>query len=81
MRYLFYTVSAISLIYQDIYNCRCEEITEVETQHQQAVGSIMGVAEDETPSSISSHPNSNSNLNPNQEGKSELLHQNIKVGI
>ncbi|KYN02618.1 hypothetical protein ALC62_06417 [Cyphomyrmex costatus] len=44
---------------------RCEEATEVETHHQQTAATTMGVAEDETPSSLtSSHPNTN---NPNQE--------------
>ncbi|EFN61380.1 hypothetical protein EAG_01368 [Camponotus floridanus] len=44
----------------------CEEATEVETHHQQTAATTMGVAEDETPSSLtSSHPNTN---NPNQEG-------------
>lgn len=51
--------------------CRCEEATEVETHHQQTA-TTMGVAEDETPSSLtSSHPNTN---NPNQEGKSVEVH-------
>ncbi|XP_014467565.1 PREDICTED: uncharacterized protein LOC106740745 [Dinoponera quadriceps] len=44
----------------------CEEATEVETHHQQTAATTMGVAEDETPSSLTSHPNTN---NPNQEGK------------
>lgn len=44
---------------------RCEEATEVETHHQQTAATTMGVAEDETPSSLTSHPN-----NPNQEGES-----------
>ncbi|KYM92429.1 hypothetical protein ALC53_00884 [Atta colombica] len=43
----------------------CEEATEVETHHQQTAATTMGVAEDETPTSLtSSHPNTN---NPNQE--------------
>lgn len=51
--------------------CRCEEATEVETHHQQTAATTMGVAEDETPSSLtSSHPNTN---NPNQEGESARL--------
>lgn len=46
----------------------CEEVTEVETHHQQAVSSTMGVAEDETPSSMIPHPNLTTNQNhPNQE--------------
>ncbi|KAI4488780.1 hypothetical protein M0802_011290 [Mischocyttarus mexicanus] len=44
----------------------CEEATEVETHHQQTAATTMGVAEDDTPSSLSSHPNLNSN-NPSQE--------------
>lgn len=47
--------------------CRCEEATEVETHHQQTAATTMGVAEDDTPSSLTSHPNPNVN-NPNQEG-------------
>lgn len=40
----------------------------METHHQQTAATTMGVAEDETPSSLtSSHPNTN---NPNQEGES-----------
>ncbi|KAK1116989.1 hypothetical protein K0M31_017038 [Melipona bicolor] len=46
---------------------RCEEATEVETHHQQTAATTMGVAEDETPSSLTSHPNPNVN-NSNQEG-------------
>lgn len=50
---------------------RCEEATEVETHHQQTAATAMGVAEDETPSSLTtSHPNTN---NPNQEGKSTII--------
>ncbi|EGI61767.1 hypothetical protein G5I_09884 [Acromyrmex echinatior] len=49
----------------------CEEATEVETHHQQTAATTMGVAEDETPSSLtSSHPNTN---NPNQEEWSKLV--------
>ncbi|CAD1476643.1 unnamed protein product, partial [Heterotrigona itama] len=44
----------------------CEEATEVETHHQQTAATTMGVAEDETPSSLTSHPNPNVN-NSNQE--------------
>ncbi|EZA47043.1 hypothetical protein X777_16700 [Ooceraea biroi] len=48
-----------------VYARKCEEATEVETHHQQTAATTMGVAEDETPSSLtSSHPNTN---NPNQE--------------
>ncbi|XP_024881753.1 uncharacterized protein LOC112460983 [Temnothorax curvispinosus] len=51
------------------YYTMCEEATEVETHHQQTA-TTMGVAEDETPSSLtSSHPNTN---NPNQEDKIEF---------
>ncbi|KYN41162.1 Protein cappuccino like protein [Trachymyrmex septentrionalis] len=54
-----------------IYLSTCEEATEVETHHQQTAATTMGVAEDETPSSLtSSHPNTN---NPNQEEWSKLL--------
>lgn len=52
---------------QCLFYCRCEEATEVETHHQQTAATTMGVAEDETPSSLTSHPNPNVN-NPNQEG-------------
>ncbi|KAF7413784.1 hypothetical protein HZH68_002273 [Vespula germanica] len=45
----------------------CEEATEVETHHQQTAATTMGVAEDDTPSSLTSHPNLNTN-NPGQEG-------------
>lgn len=45
---------------------RCEEATEVETHHQQTAATTMGVAEDETPSSLTPHPNTN---NSNQEGE------------
>ncbi|KYN29625.1 Protein cappuccino like protein, partial [Trachymyrmex cornetzi] len=54
-----------------IYLSTCEEATEVETHHQQTAATTMGVAEDETPSSLtSSHPNTN---NPNQEEWSKLV--------
>ncbi|TGZ46342.1 Uncharacterized protein DBV15_09905 [Temnothorax longispinosus] len=54
------------ITYRDLYAVMCEEATEVETHHQQTA-TTMGVAEDETPSSLtSSHPNTN---NPNQEDK------------
>lgn len=39
----------------------------METHHQQTAATTMGVAEDETPSSLTSHPNPNVN-NSNQEG-------------
>lgn len=53
----------------------CEEATEVETHHQQTAATTMGVAEDETPSSLtSSHPNTN---NPNQEGQYALMPERI----
>ncbi|KAK2588828.1 hypothetical protein KPH14_001699 [Odynerus spinipes] len=51
---------------------RCEEATEVETHHQQTAATTMGVAEDDTPSSLTSHPNLNTN-NPSQEGRISLL--------
>jgi len=47
----------------------------VETHHQQTAATTMGVAEEETPSSLtSSHPNTN---NPNQEGKSACFYASI----
>lgn len=49
---------------------RCEEATEVDTHHRQSGAPTMGVAEDETPSSLTSHPNANPN-NPTQEGQYE----------
>jgi len=56
---------------------RCEEATEVETHHQQTAATTMGVAEDETPTSLtSSHPNTN---NPNQEGESACLFTVIEI--
>lgn len=42
----------------------------METHHQQTAATTMGVAEDETPSSLTPHPSSN---NPNQEGESAHL--------
>lgn len=74
-------VFAIFFLYKAIFPCRCEEVTEVEAHHQQALGSTgsaMGVAEDETPSSITSHPNLSTSLNhpnpnPNQEGMPEFV--------
>ncbi|KAL2746850.1 serine/threonine-protein kinase tricorner isoform X6 [Vespula maculifrons] len=51
----------------------CEEATEVETHHQQTAATTMGVAEDDTPSSLTSHPNLNTN-NPGQE-------DNIRINL
>nr|KAF7434312.1 hypothetical protein H0235_002503 [Vespula pensylvanica] len=51
----------------DEFRYACEEATEVETHHQQTAATTMGVAEDDTPSSLTSHPNLNTN-NPGQEG-------------
>lgn len=58
---------------------RCEEATEVETHHQQTAATTMGVAEDETPSSLTSHPNPNVN-NPNQEGTCQNCSFHSRVG-
>ncbi|XP_014300433.1 serine/threonine-protein kinase tricornered isoform X3 [Microplitis mediator] len=50
----------------------CEEATELESHHHRPTATAtMGVAEDDTPSSLSSHPNANQN-NLNQEGVLEM---------
>ncbi|KAL2725440.1 serine/threonine-protein kinase tricorner isoform X6 [Vespula squamosa] len=55
----------------------CEEATEVETHHQQTAATTMGVAEDDTPSSLTSHPN----LNTNNPGQEDYVRINLSIFI